>query len=81
MDTQKIAPSVEPSQAHSPEPHELAVCSGPLWGPRCNELRSFFASNLRRVADSTERGRRINPREVSLLVQTAREIISLEAAS
>lgn len=46
----------------------------------CLELRSFFSGRARRLADEIEQGLPVEPRELMLLVQAAREIITLEAA-
>jgi hypothetical protein len=43
------------------------------------ELRSFFGQHARVLAAKAEHGDPINPRELMLLVNAAREIISFEA--
>lgn len=48
---------------------------------RCMELRSFFGERARKLADEVEQGLPVEPRELMLLVETAREIISLEKAA
>lgn len=47
--------------------------------PGC-ELRQFFSEQARQLATEAEQGAPIEPRELMLLVQTAREIIAFEAA-
>ena len=45
------------------------------------ELRQFFSDRARRLADETEQGLPIKPRELVLLVEAARAILSFEAAA
>lgn len=58
-------------------------------GPRPNhhppeipgrELRSFFSDHARKLASEAEHGAPIDPRKLMLLVNTAREIVAIEAA-
>lgn len=48
---------------------------------QCMELRGFFGERARKIAAEAELGLPIETRELLLLVETARQIISLEKAA